>query len=330
MAMTDPNSNTRVPVGPGGVSLEFEELRDIIERLTPEETPFYSNCRKGTAKSLRPDWGTVSLPAITAPTGEKRGFIASLNAGISPARLSNVCELIAETGSVADSYDAVDLAGRDDESDFQKLLKGQYVRRRVNALMYANQAQSLSPEPSTMACFPTWVGTGRFRSVASTPGTASAGTGTNTYTAGTTPQALTAIDPVDDVLEACFATNGMPKTIYMNPAIKREWSRIPDASVAENRINMTAGTIKPFDFIGTVDVYLSDFGRVEVAVDRDCPKAIAPFVDPNNIEIATLAGRAFKMTPLAKVGSSMNFMIEWEGTLRVHNPTAHGMIEGLA
>lgn len=328
--MANPTTNVTIPTVPGGATLANESLRQTIERLTPEETPFYSNTRKGpNAKALREDWGTVALGSITAAPAEKRGFEATIKAAIVPVRLDNMCELTAETGGVADSYNAIDLAGRDDESDFQELLKGQLLKRRVNALLYANQAKS-SVEPTTMACFPTWVGGNRFQSIATTPGTASAGNGSDTYVAGNGADQLETIDPVDEVMEACYATNGMPKVIYMAPNTKRQWSKIPDASVAENRINMSAGTAKPFMFIGTVDLYLSDFGLLEVVPDRDCPQAIMPMVDPRFIEIRTLPGRAWKKTTLAKTGSSEKFMLEWEGTLVVTNPTAHGMVEGIA
>lgn len=327
--MSNPNANTYVPQGTGGDNLEYEELRDVIEELTPEETPLYSNSMKGTVRSINPDWSTIELGTITAAQAEKRGFVASLRAPIVPDRLGNIVELVAETGSVADSFDAIDLAGREDETDWQMLLKARRLRLMVNKLLYSNQAQS-NVEPTKMACFPTWIGGGRFVSIATTPGTASSGDGTDVYVAGTGPQPLDSIDPIDDVMQAAYDTNGQPKIMIFNPAVKRQYSRIPDASVAENRINMTASRQpQPFMFIGSVDVYLSDYGLLETVMDRQADPSYIAFVDPEMWEIATLPGRAFKRTPLAKIGSSSDFMIEWEGTVRVWNPTAHAMIEGI-
>lgn len=328
--MTDPATHTAIPTLPGGNTLARESLDNIIQKLTPEETPFYSNTRKGkNAKAIREDWGTVALPAVTAAAAEKRGFIAAIKAPVVPVRLDNICQLTSETGGVADSYEAIDHAGRDSELDFQKMLKGQFIKRRVNALLYANQAKAAA-EPSTLAGFPTWITGGRFFTIGSgVPGVAGTGDGSDVFTASTVKEVLDTIEPVDVIMEECNKTNGMPKVLYMNPNVKRQWSKIPDASVAENRINMTAGKASPFMFIGTVDVYLSDFGLLEVIPDRDCPVPIIPMVDPRHIEIRTLPGRSFKETPLAKVGSAEQFMIEWEGTLVIDNPTAHGLIEGV-
>jgi len=325
----NPLTNTYIPVGPGQASLEFEELRDEIEELTPTETPFYSNARKGTIRSLQPEWGTVNLDpngTLAPAVAEKRGFEATMMPAVVPERLANAAELVAETGSVADSYDAIDLAGREDESDWQALLKGQLVRLKLDKLLFANQAATYV-EPYTMATFPAWVGGERFQSVATTPGTPATGDGTDVYVPGTGVGAFDSIDPVDDVMEACYKTNGQPKVMYMHPSIARQWSKIPDASVAENRVNVTLGTPKEFAFYGSVGLYLSDFGLLERIIERQADPSYMAMVDPEYFEIATLPGRAFKKTPLAKTGSSTKFMIEWEGTTRVWNPTAHGMVE---
>ena len=327
--MADPIANTWVPKGPGQASLEFEDLRDEIEMLTPEETPLYSNFSKGPLKALRTDWGTADLGPITAADAEKRGFEASIRPAITPARLDNIAQLAAETGSTADSYDVLDLAGRDNESDWQELMKGRLLRRKINKLLYANQAKS-NIEPTKMATIVTFIAAPRFVSIATTPGVASAGNGTTAYVPGTGGQPLDSIVPIDDMMEAAYATGDVPEVLYMSPRNKRAWSKIPDASVAENRVTMTAGTPRAFAYYGTVDMYLSDFGLLDVAVDRDAPTSYILAVNPNYAQIATLPGRAFKKTALAKTGSSKKFMIEWEGTLKVYNPTGHGMVEGIA
>lgn len=327
--MANPLTNVEIPAGPGGTSLENEDLRQVIEKLTPEETPFYTNTRKGTVRALHTDWGTVALPTITPAVAEKRGFEATILPSIPNAREQNWCELTAETGGVADSYNALDLAGRDDESDWQMLLKAQFLKHKVNKLLYANQIRS-AVEPTTMATFPAWVGGARFVSVATTPGTPADGHGGTLYVPGTGPQPFDSIDAVDDVMEACYATNGLPKVMYMSPNVKRQFSRIPDASIAQGHMNITPSAPTSLVYVGTVMVYWTDFGRLEAAIDRDAPDSYIAMVDPEFLEVATLPGRQWKKTALAKTGSSEKYMLEWEGTLRVWNPTAHGMIEGIS
>jgi hypothetical protein len=78
-----------------------------------------------------------------------------------------------------------------------------------------------------------------------------------------------------------------------------------------------------------VSIYLTDFGRLDVVVNRimDTSNVKAVFlIDPDYYDIATLPGRSFKKTPLAKTGSADKGMLEWEGTLRVTAPKAHAAI----
>jgi hypothetical protein len=315
-----------LPSGPGGASMERESLRDVLEDLTADQTPFFSNMAKTTASSIKEEWGTEDIGAVTAAAARNRGFTAAIQAPFTPARLSNYLQLMAVEFGVSHSMEKIDAVGNHNTLEHQRMRWGLKLRRQINKLLHTPQAK-VATEPTKLATIHTYIVTG-FKSVATTPGTAPTGDGTNSFTAGTGLKAFDTIDPIDDVLEALVQSAGMPDLIYMSPARKRNWSHLPDASIAENRINMTAGQVKPFTFIGTAENYLSDFGELEVAVDIDAPNTIILLVNHDFVDMPVLPGMDFREDRLGLRGSGDEMMIQYEATLRVTNPKAHAVIEG--
>ena len=89
----------------------------------------------------------------------------------------------------------------------------------------------------------------------------------------------------------------------------------------------------PTTIIGSADVYLSDFGTLQVVPDRFIPEqdngADTAFVlDSSMANVAYL--RPFKKTKLAKMGDSDKHLMNVEYTLVVKNEKAHAIIADLA
>ena len=79
--------------------------------------------------------------------------------------------------------------------------------------------------------------------------------------------------------------------------------------------------------VGAADVYVSDFGRIDLiphpyALTRDCV-----LVDPELVAIGTLDG--WKSSELAKTGDSERFLLTAEKTLVVKNEKAHAVVADL-
>ena len=315
-----------LPQGPGAPGMERESLRDVLEDLTKDQTPFFSNLRKGTARSIKEEWGTEDIGAIAPAAARNRGFVAVIQAPFTPVRLDNYLQLNAVEFGVSMSMEEIDAVDEYNTLGHQRMRWGLKLRRMINALLHTPQAK-VATEPTKMATVHAYIVTG-FKSVATTPGTPPTGNGTNIPTAGTGPVAFNSIVPIDDVLEALATTAGSPDIIYMSPKRKRNWSQLPDASVAENRITMTAGQTKPFVFIGTVENYLSDFGELEVVVDIDAPNTGILMINHDFIDAPVLPNMNFREDTLGLRGSGREQMIQHEMTLRVLNPKAHGYVNG--
>jgi hypothetical protein len=322
-------TNTFLPSGPGGASMERESLRDVLEDLTRDQTPLFSNMRKTTASSIKEEWGTEDIGSISAAGARNRGFTAAIQAPFTPTRLNNYLQLMAVEFGVSMSAEELATVGNHMTLDHQRMRWGLKLRRQINKLLHTPQAK-VTTEPTKLATLHAYIVTG-FKPLAGTPGVAPTGDGTDIPTAGSgTLAAFDTIDPVDDVMEALMASAGMPDLLYLSPARKRNWSHLPDASIAENRINMTAGSTQPFEFVGTADRYLSDFGAIEVSVDIDAPNTGILFVNHDYTDMPELPGMNFREDRLGLRGSGNEMMIQYEATVRVLNPKAHGYINGFA
>jgi hypothetical protein len=83
--------------------------------------------------------------------------------------------------------------------------------------------------------------------------------------------------------------------------------------------------------IAAADVYVSDFGIIQIVPDRFIPNAdnddTAFLLDPEMAAVAYL--RPFQTIELAKTGDSENTELLVEYTLEVKNQAAHGIISDL-
>lgn len=319
MAQGDPIPGTFTTQQTVGIR---EDLAGFIERIDPEDTPFYSNANKGEAKGIQTDWQIQELRDPDGNNAQKEGFEANFSNAKPTDRLSNVCQLVADTYITSDTQDAVDHAGISDEHAYQKLLTGLEVRRDLEVILMKNQTKRLSPEPRLMAGYPVMAG---IKSTAAGISVENPEGDTLLVTSGTDRE-LDNLDMIDDVMERAYDVGGRPKVLHMRPGLKRAFSKINPDTAQVTRTTADQGEVAPLAYIGSVGIYLSDFGRIEVGMNRLMPADMIFALDFDYIDVLNLPGRAWKDTPLAKTGSSKKGMIEWEGTLRVRAPKAEGVI----
>lgn len=81
-------------------------------------------------------------------------------------------------------------------------------------------------------------------------------------------------------------------------------------------------------FVGTADTYLSDFGLIETIPDLDAPSSGIEIIDHDYMDLAVLPGLDFDEKDMGARGSSTEFIIQWQGTLRNLLPEAHAYVNG--
>lgn len=325
---TQDNAGALTPAAVG----QREDLTDIFTRIDPAEVPFYSNTTKASMKATLHEWQVQELDPVDK-TAQPEGFETAFDPAVPSVRMNNRAQILARSYIVSGTLDVVDVAGRSKDSVLQRTLKGLELRRDLEAKLLDNTAQG-DTDPRVLAGLITWITTGEWGDTGSAP--AGDGSDAATITATTTFAALS-FDLIDAAMEALYNNGGKPSMLMMTPNAKRNFSGLNDAGdklPSQNRFNKNE--VADTAFIGSVGVYLSDFGRLDTMVDRFAPGSSALgggvayesvyLVDKRHVQIPSLPGRSFLNVPLAKTGDAEKAHMLWEGTLRVSGPKSHGFL----
>ena len=123
-----------------------EDLSNDIYRIDPTDTPFVSSIDKVKATAVSHDWQTQALASASTSNAVLEGDDATTDAATPTVRLSNNCQISDKVARVTGTQQAVDKAGRDDEMDYQVILKGLELKRDMEAIVLTNQAKVTGDE----------------------------------------------------------------------------------------------------------------------------------------------------------------------------------------
>ena len=308
-----------------GVSNVREDLADLIYEIEPYETPVVSAIGNKEADQPMTEWLVQQLAAAD-DNAQPEGFRYTAQGAVAPNRFNNVCQIMFRAVTVSNTYRVSNAVGGD-EFDRQTLLKGKEVRRDLEWAITRNGIKSTT-DPRRMSGFQTWVTNGSMGATGSLVGP---GNGTTAPVSGTA-RALT-LDMVGDAMQQAFTQGGHPRIVVMSPRLKRVFTSLAqggagNAIVAQNIVQATQPA--PVTIVGSVDVYLSDFGRLETAPDIFMPDNILELWDSDYAEIAPLPGRDMVQEEYAKTGDAADGGVIFEGTLRMTAPRAHAMVGDLS
>lgn len=318
-----------------------EDLADVIYRIDPDTTPLVSNLRKVTKNAINFDWQVQELSAA-AVNANAEGAAVSTFTDTPTTRHQNTMQIALKAYSVSDTMDAIDAAGREKESNYNKLLRGIEVRRDVEFTLLTDQAEVSSGTRKTGA-LPSWISNNSFGASHTANGSFTADGDNLPITDATTdsdsdgiaddfgtPRAF-AISQLNDVLQACREDGGQPNLLVMSPKQKVAFSAAAisgqGTSVLNNEVQMSSAG--DATMTGSVTVFVSDFGSLTTTVDTFCPSERIYAIDTDYAELATLPGRNFAAQDLAKEGDSTRGFIVCEFGLVVNAPKAHGAVYAL-
>ena len=138
-----------------------------------------------------------------------------------------------------------------------------------------------------------------------------------TNTAALASAALTRKD-IEDMLQKIYEAGGKPSVIFTTPWNKRKISSFYEGSVRTERSEERGGV--------QIDVVTSEFGDVQVIMDRWAKPGCAYFLTPEHIGFLPM--RSFFWQELAKTGDAVQHEVIGEYTFVVRMPLAHGIISG--
>jgi len=304
---------------------EREDLSDIITRIDPDETPVFSALKKETGNGVFVEWQVQELAAAVATNHQNEGADAAYATPTPTSRLGNYMQISQKDAQISGTLDAVDKAGRDRETAYQKVLKGLELRRDIEKYLHSDTASSGS-DPRKTGTLSSWITN---VSIAGDETAFNAGVGAGTHVPAMDGTARTmTLAMIDTAMQAAYTDGGQPNMLVVSPAKKAAFSDLNSGSVATNQINYTAP--REAAIVGSVSLYLSDFGQLDVVIDRFAQDDRVYLLDSDYASICTLPNRNFTVQDLAKTGDSEKFQIITEFALKVSAPKAHGAVYNLS
>ena len=132
---------------------------------------------------------------------------------------------------------------------------------------------------------------------------------------------------LNTTIQSAYTNGGAPTILLVTPAQKVVASTF--TGIATRFRDVPAN--QQAQVIAAADVYVSDFGIIQIVPNRFIPNTdnddVAFLLDPEMAAVAYL--RPFQTIELAKTGDSENTELLVEYTLEVKNQAAHGIIADL-
>ena len=281
-----------------------EDLSNIIYNISPEETPFMSGIGKSSCDNTYFEWQIDEL-ADGGDNFHIEGDDAEAIAATEPLRVGNYTQISSKTVRSSGTAEAVDFAGRKSTQAYQMAKRAKELKLDMEHMLLA------------LAQAPTAGGSGTPRKT----GSVGAWITTNVVAASAAPDEA----DIKEMMEMCWEEGAKPTVLMCDGVIKQQISALSQ-SVSELRT--AANDKSPAYVVAAVDIYVSDFGNLQIVPNRLMPAETAYFLDYEYWDIAYL--RPFMTHDIARMGDSVAQQLLVEFGLRSKNEKANGKITGWA
>lgn len=299
-----------------------EDLSDVISNISPTDTPFLSNIGKASCAQTQFDWQTDSLAAAAANAHIEGDDTAA--AALTPTtRYVNYTQIFKKVFTISGTAEAVKTAGRKSEIAYQTAKKGKEIKRdQEKAFTGTNVAVAGDSSTARVtASLDPWLFTNDTNGTSGTAYTITGGVPVTARTDGTDRAWSETLLKAGLLLQ--YNSGGDVTMLMVSPAKKQETSAF--AGIAEIRVAVNGA--KQATVIGAVDIYVSDFGNLEVVPNRFMPTDLAYLIDPSQAKKRVL--RPYFVEELAKTGDAEKFHMLEESGLEVTNEAAMAVIRDL-
>jgi len=300
-----------------------EDLTNNIYNIDPFDTPIFNSAGRRNVTNRTFDWQTEALPAIDGDNARQEGFELNRSPAHATTRQKNVCQISSRDATVSGSQEAANAAGRPSEMGAQMALKSKALKRDMEVILSSAQAinygdDSATPVPRRTRGLIHWMRTNAFFPTAA---------------AATLPASETAAFPViaagnrvefteailGAMLERTYTKGADPKLLFAGPGLKRTMSTFKGRDTTSVVVGRT-------EVVMTVDVYVSDFGRIKALPSRWIDPNTVLLIDPDYLRVAYY--RNLRSIEIAKIGDAETRMILAEWGVEVGNEAAHAAFIG--
>jgi len=298
-----------------------EDLSDVIYNITPDDTPFYSACKKTKAKNTLVEWQTDTLRSSGA-NAHVEGDETAFEAATATTRLNNRTQIFKNAVIIADTDEGLSKAGRAKEMAYQTLKIAREQKLDIESALFANNAAvaGSSTVARELAGLGAWVKTNvNFDSTGSTTAGANpTGDGSDARTDNDTERAFSQT-LFDDVMQKIWTSGGNPDRVYLSPTNMNVALDFDGGGNSRRNIDAARETV-----YNSVDVYVTPWGTVEFTPSREVRGKDVYILQSDMWEVGVLRGT--KNTEMAKTGDATKRQVVTELTLCAKNEASSGLV----
>lgn len=301
------------------VSTIREDLQDALISISPTETPFMSSIGRRNVNNTYFEWPVVELASPSSSNRVIEGEAAPGNdAPTNATRLGNYTQISDKVVEVSDTAEAVNGAGDAQSLAKQIAYKLKELKRDMETMLLANVASNAGASGTARATagLPAFLTTNVARGTGGANGTLSGGAPNAAATDGTLRALTEAM--LKTVIASCWDNGAEPSVVLCGSAVKQKISSTFTGAATRYR------DISDKKIVAAVDLYVSDFGELQIVPTRFQRARDVFVLDPSYARVAYL--QTTKQTELARTGHSERRLISVEYGLQVDTQKAHGVI----
>lgn len=303
------------------VSTIREDLSDALASITPTETIFMSTIGTRNVDNTYFEWSEVDLAAAASNRQIEGDVGLSNSAPTNAVRKGNYTQISAKVVEVSSTNQAVNGVADAQSVARQVAYKLSEMKRDMEKMLLDNVAASAGASGTARqtAGLPAFLTSNTARGTSGADGTTS-GTGEAGYpdaaaTDGTQRAITEAI--LKGVIADCWDAGAEPSVVLCGSFNKQTISAFTGNATRykeaeDSKLN------------AAIDVYISDFGELQIVPARHIRARDVFVLDPNYAAVAYL--QTAKQEPLAKTGLSERRLISAEYGLQVTSQKAHGVV----
>ncbi len=304
-----------------------EDLIDKIYNTSPEQTPVSKAFGKSTAMQTYHEWQRDALAAANKDNALIDGDDFSAQALTQTDRVGNYCQIFAKQPAVSRRANLVKKAGMKTAMAYQKAKLMVEAKRDMEAAILSNNA-AVAGNSSTASKLG-GLGVQIYTNISSGAGGSTTahttGAPTTAPVAGTNRTFTEAL--LKTVIQSAYTNSGeIPMMVVMTPSHKVTFSGF--AGIAVNRYQVSKK--EQGRIIGGADVYMSDFGELEIVphyiMATSAPNTVF-LCNPEYADLAFLDG--FRSQEIGATGDSEKVLVTVDATLAVRSEKAFAKLADL-
>ena len=318
-----------------------EDVMNKIWDISKVPLPLTDMIGSGSAGNEYKSWTQDTLSPPDPDNAVVDGSDATGNDTVTGVRVGNHHQISDKVVRVSYRANASDTIGRSKELSYQITRRQQELRRDVEAIQMLNQASVADngdAVPGKVGGLPTWMATNTVN--LTTPVGYDAATGLTVVPTATADGIALTETAVRDVVESIFLQGGDPTVLMSVPGVIRKFSEYLFTSSARVASLMSdqGKSAEKATALGSVNVFVTDFGTLRLVPNRlqlkyDAlyadPSLTAAYadvfiLDPSYLDQCFIYG--YKTDLLAKTGLAENRQMSVDWSLIVNTEKAHGII----